>query len=218
MRSTQPLSVSVAADSSLDRNLARGHISRLEQNPREYTLAHLPTASEDELARALAPDGADVVYFYTHCGYEQRSGGAADRYLTLGDVLIYALNVNYWRMTAWQHPHWATRPPLVVLNGCHTTDATSGTLNSFVTAFTRWAGASGVLGTEITLEQGLAGFIVEQIISALAQGRSVGEALRETRWSLLRRGNVMGFAYTPYCLSTLAFRHHSGVTGTGRSP
>jgi hypothetical protein len=166
-QSTQQLGVSVAADSSLDRKLAQRHSSRLEQSLGKSPLRRLPTATEDELARALAPDNADVVYFYTHCGYEQQSGGAADRYLTLGDVLIYALNVNNWRMTAWQPPHWAKRPPLVVLNWCHTTDSTSGTLNNFVTAFTRWAGASGVLGTEITLEQGLAGFIIEQIISRL---------------------------------------------------
>jgi hypothetical protein len=206
-RSAEPLGVSLAADSSLDGKLSKLHISQLQQSPRRSLLARLPTGSEEELARALAPDNTDVVYFYTHCGYEQQSGGAVDRYLTLGDVVIYALNVNYWRMTEWRPPHWAKRPPLVVLNGCHTTEATSGTLNSFVTAFCRWAGASGVLGTEITFEQGLAGFIMEDFISGLAQGRTVGEALRDTRWNLLRRGNVMGFAYTPYCLSTLAFRH-----------
>jgi hypothetical protein len=211
-RNTGPLGVSLAADSSLDGKLAKRHISQLEQHPGEAFLARLPTASEEELAKALGPDTNDVVYFYTHCGYEQQSGGAADRYLTLGDVMINALNVHYWRMTAWQPPHWAERPPLVVLNGCHTTEATSGTLNSFVTAFCRWAGASGVLGTEITLEQGLAGFIMEDIISGLARGRTVGEALRDTRWNLLRRGNVMGFAYTPYCLSTLAFRYHDAAS------
>jgi hypothetical protein len=104
---------------------------------------------------------------------------------------------------------------LVVLNGCHTTESTSGTLNNFVTAFTRWAGASGVLGTEITLEQGLAGFVMEQIIAGLAKGRTVGEVVRDVRWKLLRRGNVMGFAYTPYCLSTLAFRQGRVAKRTG---
>jgi hypothetical protein len=162
--------------------------------------------TEEELARALDPPLSDVVYLYCHSGYERRGAGAADRYLTFGDFLIEAMTINLWAMTLWSDPHWPQRHPLVVLNGCHTTEATSGTLNTFVTAFTRWAGASGVLGTEVTLEQGLASWAGEEILAALVQGATVGEAVRRMRWHMFRRGNVMGFAYTPYCLASLALR------------
>jgi hypothetical protein len=44
------------------------------------------------------------------------------------------------------------------------------------------------------------------VLSALARGCTVGEALHETRWELLSRGNLMGLAYTPYCPANLVFR------------
>jgi hypothetical protein len=94
----------------------------------------------------------------------------------------------------------------VILNGCHTTEATSGTLNTFVSAFADHAAASGVVGTEIIMEQGLAGWAMELMLAALARGATVGNAIREVRWAMLRRGNIMGFAYTPYCLADLALR------------
>ena len=34
---------------------------------------------------------------------------------------------------------------------------------------------------------------------ALGSGMSVGQTVRELRWELLVRGNVMGLAYSPYC-------------------
>jgi hypothetical protein len=206
-RDTPQLVVGIAADSSLDQRLAKRHLKRLEESPAHSTLARLPTDTEEDLARALDPDDTDIVYFYTHCGYEDLGSGRADRFLTLGDMAVYAQNVNLWA-TLWNNlDHWSQRPPLVVLNGCHTTESTSGTLNNFVTAFTRWAGASGVLGSEITLEQGLAGHILEQVLTALTRGCTVGEALHEARWQLLSRGNLMGLAYTPYCPANLMFCH-----------
>jgi hypothetical protein len=200
------LSVRLAADSSLDRGIAARHVAQLRQRLTEPVFGQLPVTTEDELATALGPATVDVLYLYCHSGYEQRGAGAADRYLTFGDYYVEAQNVNLWAMTVWPDPHWPQRHPLVVLNGCHTTESTSGTLNNFVTAFTRWAGASGVLGTEITLEQGLAGWASEEFLTAMASGATVGDALRRARWTMFRRGNVMGFAYTPYCLANLALR------------
>jgi len=51
-----------------------------------------------------------------------------------------------------------------------------------------------VLGSEITLEQGLAGYIIEQVLAALARGCTIGEALHQTRWHPIGRGNLMGLA------------------------
>ncbi|MFF0009807.1 hypothetical protein ACFYQT_41225 [Streptomyces tibetensis] len=61
----------------------------------------------------------------------------------------------------------------------------------------------------MTIEQGLAGWAMEELRARLLDGASIGEALHGTRWAMLRRGNVMGLAYTPYCLSNLTLRPQS---------
>ena len=95
---------------------------------------------------------------------------AANRYLGLTGFRIEPLDIAAWARTAWPYPHWPNRRPLILLNGCHTVEATSGTLNAFVPAFTQWAGASGVVGTEVTVEQGLAGWVAEELLTELADG------------------------------------------------
>jgi uncharacterized membrane protein YeaQ/YmgE (transglycosylase-associated protein family) len=95
---------------------------------------------------------------------------------------------------------------LVVLNGCHTTELTTATLANFVDAFVNRAGVAGVIGTEVTVEQGMAGWIVEMLLQLLVEGASVGQALRQARWQMMSRGNTMGLAYTPYCVAGLRIR------------
>src|SRR5690606_3321506 len=93
----------------------------------------------------------------------------------------------------------------VVINGCHTVDMLTESLNNLVRAFTGDASASGVVGTEIAVETHVAAWAMELFLTAL-RDRSVGEALRITRWTMLGRGNLMGLAYTPYCLANLRLR------------
>ena len=201
------VAVLAAVGGSLDEGLTDRHLRRLRaQLPGSGV--HRPfTASSTDLAQALGPETMDIVYFYCHCGYDRRNPKAAvDRYLDLGEYTIQPLDINMWARTAWPDPHWPHRRPLVVLNGCHTAEVTSGTLNSFVPAFTQWAGASGLVGTEVTVEQGLAGWAMEELLARLLRGHSTGTALHGTRWAMLGRGNVMGLAYTSFCLANLALR------------
>ncbi|HEV8222564.1 MAG TPA: hypothetical protein VGQ05_20020 [Streptosporangiaceae bacterium] len=60
-----------------------------------------------------------------------------------------------------------------------------------------------MIGTEITIEQGLGGWAMELFLSAL-RDRPVGAAIRSMRWGMLAHGNLIGLAYTPYCLAGLA--------------
>lgn len=200
------LTVLMASDSNLDRPLTQTHVAQLKAQLPEDALAPAPVETEEALAEALGPESMDVVYFYCHSGYQRQGKGAVSHYLNFGSYYIEPIDVSMWARVHWPNPHWPQRHPLVVLNGCHTTETTSGTVNSFVPAFTQWAAASGVLGTEVTMEQGLAGWVTEQIIAALVTGSSVGEAVRATRWKLFGLGNVMGLAYTPYCLANLRLR------------
>ncbi len=197
-----------AMGGSLNQQLATTHVERLRDGPPACRLERPPIGTERELVTALGRGDMDIAYFYCHCGYERRSELAAvDRYLDFGDYSIKPVDVTRWaRGRSWQESHWPQRSPLIVLNGCHTTEVNSGTLNGFVSAFTQWAGASGVVGTEIVVEQGLAGWVMEQFLSHLLTGASVAAALRSTRWAMLRRGNVMGLAYTAHCLANLSLR------------
>jgi hypothetical protein len=207
LQAEEELSFIVAPDVSLDPQLTAQHLQRLGKCLPERSVSSPPIETEQDLMQALSPEAMDIVYFYCHSGYEHRSvKGTVSGYLSLGHYRVEPLDVAKWARTCWPYPHWPHRHPLVVLNGCHTAEATSGTLNSFVPAFTQWAAASGVVGTEVALEQGLAGWAMELLLAALGRGASVGDAVRDLRWAMLRRGNVMGFAYTPYCLANLALR------------
>jgi len=207
----EELSFIVAPDETLDPRLTERHLRLLAGHLPERTVSMPPIATREQLREVLTPPAMDVVYFYCHSGYERRSSqGAPENYLNLGEYQVWPLDVKTWARTHWPYPHWPMRHPLVILNGCHTTEANSGTLNTFVSAFADHAAASGVVGTEVTLEQGLAGWAMELMLAALARGATVGNAIREVRWAMLRRGNVMGFAYTPYCLANLALRRPLG--------
>jgi len=162
--------------------------------------------SRDDLAAALAADDLDVAYFYCHCGYlEQGSGAGVDRYLELDGFQVTSSTIVSWARSAavWPRDHWRRRPPLVVLNGCHTSEFTSRTLGSFVPAFTVWGGAAGVVGTEVEVHQTVANCVGEALLADLWAGTSVADAMRSLRWKLLARGNVMGLAYTPHCRGDL---------------
>ena len=56
-------------------------------------------------------------------------------------------------------------------------------------------GASGVLSPEVAVPQDMAGWVTGMVLSRLASGLSAGVALRQVRWEMLSRGNVMGLAY-----------------------
>jgi hypothetical protein len=189
-----------------ENSVIADHLARLKATGPRVLVTQPTVETARKLGRELEPETADVVYFYCHCGYETwYSGAAANRYLKIGDFHVQAFDVENWARR-WPEPHWPRRRPLVVLNGCHTAESTACTLNGFVPAFIHTARAAGVVGTEITVEQGFACLVGETLLPLLAAGHGVGEALRLVRWDLLRRGNVLGLAYTPFCMANLTLR------------
>jgi hypothetical protein len=159
------------------------------------------------LERELATD-LDVVYLYCHCGWTDPAAiRSADPYLQFADR-VGPQQIDAWIRTAPRGPWWTNRHPLVVINGCHTVERVSGSLADFVRAFTDWAGAAGVVGTEIKIDQAVAGWAMEIFLKAV-RTRTVGAAIRTMRWQMLQRGNVMGLAYTPYCLADLSLRERT---------
>jgi hypothetical protein len=51
--------------------------------------------------------------------------------------------------------------------------------------------------------EGLARAFAFGFLKRFRSGTPVGQALREQRFELLERRNLLGLAYTPYCLSAL---------------
>ncbi|MDG6106995.1 hypothetical protein Daura_27915 [Dactylosporangium aurantiacum] len=150
--------------------------------------------------RAAAVAGVDLLYFLCHGRREPHWLGGPDRVeLELGPAdRITPQGVADWAELS-PPVRWATRRPLVVLNGCHTGEVLPATLAEFVSAFVGSLGAAGVLTTEVAIDSGLACHAVELLLSHLWTGDGVGLALWRVRRQLLARGNVMGLAYSAYC-------------------
>ena len=205
----------LAVGPDLNEKLSSEHINELERQV-TVTWNRPPIRVTEELQQELGRESMDVVYLYCHCDYQQDAPGVALKPCLRfdGTLPITPADISAWATSAvWPDPHWPDRHPLVVINGCRTTELQSGSLADFVKAFTNRAGAAGVIGTEITIDQGVAGWAMQLFLTAIAKGATVGMALRETRWTMLRRGNVMGFAYTPYCLAGLTLRKSSEPPG-----
>jgi len=208
---TVPVSLLVVTDPDLDATITRQHVANLKSRLQK-SVSNPAIVSSRDLALALGPEDMDVAYLYCHCGYQKLSDRAVpSAVLRLGTQSIGPLDVSKWARSPrlWPRPHWPNRKPLVVLNGCHTVDFTNATLSDFVSAFVDRAGAAGVIGTEVAVEQNLASFLMELFLTDLAAGATTGDALRDTRWQLVRHGNLMGLGYTPYCLSGLRLRPQS---------
>jgi hypothetical protein len=66
--------------------------------------------------------------------------------------------------------------------------------------------AAGVVGTEIAVSQAVASEVAERFYREFtgATSQSVGTALYRVRIDLLKKGNVTGLTYTPFCSMDLA--------------
>jgi hypothetical protein len=167
--------------------------------------AKVKVSTDTRSLRTAITDGVDVLYFLCH-GVRTPGVGSAPPGLALD--LGEGGRLTPTDVAAWSRLRppirWRSRQPLVILNGCHTGEILPDTVTEFVSAFVADTGAAGILTTEITLELSLAITAMESFLEGLWTGMTTGEALRATRWALLRRGNVMGLSYSPYCDADLS--------------
>ncbi|SMD23181.1 hypothetical protein [Lentzea albidocapillata] len=162
-----PFEVAMAVDPGMDRSLTERHVTELMSQvpPESVTSAYV---SPSELGRALADEVMDVVHLHFREGF------------------LDAEEIARWHSEGvWPQPHWPVRKPLIV-----GTTPMNGLVRSFVEH-----GASGVISPEVAVPQDMAGWVTGLLLSRLAAGISAGEALRQVRWEMLSRGNVMGLAY-----------------------
>ena len=183
-------------DTSLDPHLGEQHVGALRG---QYGRALLEPQVKSRVGvlDALEATEMDILYFYCHIVRDRTRPDLKAPAIGLGADQLTAKDVNGLVRT---FP--LTRHPLVVLNGCHSVEIGSGSLYNLVDPFINRVQACGLVGTEITIEQGLGGWAMELFLSAL-RVHPVGMALRSVRWQMFRSGNLMGLAYTPYCLAGL---------------
>ncbi|WP_425619059.1 hypothetical protein NA78x_002790 [Anatilimnocola sp. NA78] len=197
-----PPTVTAALSSELDKVLTDTHLTSLSS--RLKGLSVRPCHSRSEVKESLAQDGLEVAYFYCH-GRRETIRGMKEPvpFLEIGEgERIRPSDIIAWEQSGWSPRHWRDTSPLVFINGCHTTELIPETLVNFVDVFMN-VRASGVIGTEVAVHQQVAGEIAEEFFFRLQSGISVGQALKEVRLTLLKKGNLLGLAYTPYCSADL---------------
>jgi hypothetical protein len=192
----------VVRSHDLDRDLSDSHLNEVAQILSGFSLT--TAESLNDTCTSLTEDDLQLVEFYCH-----GKGDPTRHWLEVGrSQQIHPEQITTWSIADWVPPkgpdrHWQTTTPLVLLNGCHTAELTPQSPVNFVDAFSS-AHASGVIGTEITLHQSLAGEAVELMLRHFASGQvGIGEVVRRMRHDLLAKGNLLGLAYTPYCSAEL---------------
>jgi hypothetical protein len=187
----------IAMSVSTDKNFR-------ERPKHEQALRRLNLATTEEYAdnrdasvSLMKATKSQVVYFYCHGGLTQ--DGVP--FISVGDKSGDWLTTN----TLFENRvRWRGNRPLVFINGCHTTAVTPKYALNFVQSFIQTANAAGVIGTEITIFEPLAVAFAEECLKQFLQGgKTLGEAMRDTRLKMLQDGNPLGLVYIPYAVPGL---------------
>ena len=200
---TVKLAVAVTRDAELDQRAIATHVKTLQQS-----MSLSPPNEADDWDKVCSMlEAPEIAYFLCHGEYDA-TRVAPEPYLGVGlrDASL-AHRVYPNELLSWARPpspkQWRRdRRPLIFINGCHTTDLKPEDILDFVDTF-GLMGASGVIGTEISVRLPLAIAIGESLLRRIAGDATVGEAMYRVRWELANKGNMLGLAYTPYCLADL---------------
>ncbi|MFD5829285.1 hypothetical protein [Lentzea sp. NPDC060358] len=140
-----------------------------------------------ELMSFLPPDSISSAYVSpSHLSRELSEERADVMNLVYDEGVLERVEIEGW-------PH----RPLVV---------TTSPAAHLVDAFVNRAGAAGVICPEVPVDQGMAGWVSGMLLARLAGGMPAGEAVRQTRWEMLSRGNVLGLALTLHAGADLRLR------------
>ncbi|HAW52077.1 MAG TPA: hypothetical protein DCX54_07100, partial [Flavobacteriales bacterium] len=192
----------VGVTNDIDQTARDSHLNQLVANMRAR-LNPLQPAYDRNNARIML-QAPEIVYFLCHGEVDTKQ----TPFLSIGEHIldpnysIFPNTLEQWSYGGLNLPHWQQVRPLVFINGCHTTQLQPGIVLNFVSAFAD-LGASGVIGTEVSVRADMAMTIAEAILTRIGNDMEIGHAIREMRWEMVNRGNLLGLAYTPYCLANL---------------
>jgi hypothetical protein len=184
--------ISVCLDPSFI--MRAGHEARLKNLLTQVQWTRVD--SRDTTFDAMKVAQPHLVYFYCHGGLTSSKvpfiqiGSMSERGITRDNLRAKGV--------FWENPR-----PLVFINGCHTTALEPDSAFELVSGFVEVAGASGVIGTEITIFEPIATAFAESFLQYFSQGVGVGEAIRRSRLALLKQSNPLGLVYIPYTMAGL---------------
>lgn len=200
----------VVAGVSTDKELVERdkHIDRLKVLTQSVGLDR--DESYAGILKRLKATKPHLIYFYCHGGVRLNKLP----YLELGEKDKFAPE-NFMK----EGIRWAANPrPMVFINGCHTTSLNPEIALNFVTPLVQLGGASGVIGTEITIFEPLAVKFAEECLKRFLgappykEGMAIGHAVRGARLELLRSGNPLGLVYIPYVIASLRMIREANQT------
>jgi hypothetical protein len=186
-----------------------GHLGRIGSMPGLHLLAAATTWKEvRDMLRS-----PEIAYFLCH-GNRDAEGRA---YLGIGtDGRIYATDLSQWFASPRRGPDldaWRACSPLVLINGCHTGALRPGEITSFVKSFAGM-NVGGVLATEVSVLLPVAVEFAESFLRRVLapNPEPLGKALRDARWQLANKGNLLGLAYTLHGMADLRVVRDVGGT------
>jgi hypothetical protein len=96
---------------------------------------------------------------------------------------------------------WTDPRPLVFINACESVAIEPEDAVTYAGTLIGTAHASGVIGTEVRVQQDVAMSVAEIFFKSLLEGRNVGAAIQQMRLGFLAKGHLVGLVYTPFCLA-----------------
>jgi hypothetical protein len=179
-----------------------GHMQRLGQIKSRVAFDSLPEFQSMGLFKELAVNPVHLAYFFCHA-----SGGKGTSDSTL--ILQAPGNNQKQERIPWQdiaqvlcETSWAP-PALVFLNGCGTAAHTPEALSPFIRVFVDQLGASGLIGTEISVWDVFAAEMAERFLQEFFDIEPAGSALLKARRAMLAKYNPLGLVYTLFAWSRL---------------
>lgn len=155
------------------------------------------------LRKALKDADLDLIYLYCHAGGGETDPAGYNPHLLFLNEQSKPEKVRSGDFP--RTPEWAHHP-LVFLNGCGTGGYTPDALSPFIKKLVDDLGASGIIGTEITVWEELAVDVAEDFLQRFLARASAGDALLAVRRSLLARRNPLGLIYTLYAPAHLKLK------------
>nr|MDQ2996903.1 CHAT domain-containing protein [Chloroflexota bacterium] len=155
----------------------------------------------DQAIEMFKTTSPQVVYFYCH-GVTIKQ----DAQTSIPALMIGSQNASGFFDTSnfrARRIRWPQARPLVMINGCHTTDISPDQALSFVQTFIEYVEAAGVIGTQITIFEPLAQRFAESFLQAFRAGQPLGRAIRTARLQLLAQRNPLGLVYQPFAYAGL---------------
>ena len=160
-----------------------------------------PALQDDEVFTMLRDAG--LAYFLCH--NDSAGNESWLRLQTSKTPRISTKELIRWGLRPdWDAQGFEARAPIIFINACHSAALTPGQVVTWVGDFAR-LGASAVLGTEVDIRVEVAAEFALRFIAELLAGPVVplGQAIREARWDLARKGNLLGLSYTLYGLADI---------------